>query len=36
MVKVNLGQTRLSQMSERCTLPECTNKPGYEVTFSME
>ena len=36
MVKVNLGQTRLSHMSERCTLPECTNKPGYEVTFSME
>ena len=36
MAKVNLGQTWLSHVSERCTLPECTNKTGYEVTFCME
>ena len=36
MAKANLGQTRLSHVSQRCTLPECRNKPGYEVTFRME
>ena len=30
MAKVNLGQTRLSHVSESYTLPECTDKPGYE------
>ena len=33
MAKVNLGQNRLSHVSERYTLPECTSKPGYEGTF---
>ena len=30
MAKVKLGQTRLSHVSESYTLPECTDKPGYE------
>ena len=33
MAKVNLRQTRLIHVSESCTLPECTDKPGYEGTF---
>ena len=36
MATVNLGQTRLSHVSESYTLPEFTNKPGYEGTFRME
>ena len=36
MAKVNLGQTRLSPVSEKYALPEPTNKPGYEGTFCME
>ena len=36
IAKVNLGQTRLSPVSENYTLPEHTNKPGYEGTFCME
>ena len=36
MAKVNLGQTRLSPVSENYTLPEHTNKPGYEGTFCVE
>ena len=29
MAQVNLGQTKLSHVSESYTLQECTNKPGY-------
>ena len=36
MAKVNLGQTRLSHVSENYILPVCTNKPGYGGTFCME
>ena len=36
MAKVNLGQTRLSHVSENYILPECTNKPGHGGTFCME
>ena len=36
MSKINLSQARLSHVSENCTLPECTSKPGYEGTFRME
>ena len=36
MGKVNLSQTRLCHVSESYTLPECTNKPGYEDTYFME
>ena len=36
MAKVNLGQTRLSHVSENYILPESTNKPGYGGTFCME
>ena len=36
MANIDLGQTRLSRVSESYTLPECTNKPGYESTFCME
>ena len=35
MAKVNLGQTRLRHVLEGYTLPECTNKPGYEGTFCV-
>ena len=31
MAKVNLGQTRLSHVSESYTLPECTNKQDMKV-----
>ena len=30
MAKVNLDQTRLIHVSESYTLPECTNKPGWQ------
>ena len=36
MAKVKLGQTRLIHVPERCTLPECTNKLGYEGNFCMK
>ena len=36
MAKVNLGQTRLTHVSKSYTLPECTNKRGYEGTFCIE
>ena len=36
MAKVKLGQTRLSHLSKSYTLPECTNKSGYEGTYCME
>ena len=38
MTKVNLNQIRLSYVSEATlsTLPECTCKPGCEVTSCME
>ena len=36
MAKVDLGQTRLSHVSESYTLPECTNQPRYDGTFCMK
>ena len=36
MTKVDLGQTRLSHVSESYTLPECTNQPRYDGTFCMK
>ena len=36
MAKVNLGQTRLAHVRKTCTLPEWTNKSGYEGTFCVE
>ena len=36
MTKIHLDQTRLNHVSESYTLPECTNKPGYQGIFCME
>ena len=36
MAKNKFGQTRLRHVSESYTLPECTNKTGYDGTFCME
>ena len=36
MVEGNLDKTRLNNVPESYTLPECKNRPGYEGSYCMD